>query len=77
MAKVELELTEETLRMVKRSAENSHATLENWLTHAIERSAKQATEDQILGLFSQEPELMDSLSEQAMTAREQHPLRQG
>ena len=77
MAKVELELTEETLRNALRSAENSHATLEKWLSDVIEHSASRATENPILGLFSAEPELMDSVSEQAMTARELHPLRQG
>ena len=74
MAKVELELTEETLRRVRRSAEADHATLEQWLTDAIERTAA-APPDALLGLFSDAPDLMDAVAEDAMRSREQDSLR--
>lgn len=34
-----------------------------------------ASASSIVGLFSEEPELMDEVCEQAMTARERDPLR--
>ena len=34
------------------------------------------TVDVFLGLFAQEPELIDQVVESVMQAREQHPLRQ-
>ncbi len=74
MAKVELELNEEILRRALRSAEAEHATLEQWLTDAIERTALPAA-NTLLGLFSDAPDVMDFVSEDAMAAREQHPLR--
>ena len=76
MAKVELELTEETLQRARRSAEAEHATLEEWLTDAIERTATPPAPNPLLGLFSDAPDLMDAVTENAMTARERHPLRQ-
>lgn len=75
MTKVELELTEETLRRARQSAEADHATLEHWLAEAIERTtASVAAPDSLLGLFSDAPELMGAVTENTMTAREQHPL---
>ncbi|MDQ2800581.1 MAG: hypothetical protein M3Y13_13205 [Armatimonadota bacterium] len=76
MAKVELELNEETLQRARRSAEAEHATLEQWLTEAIERTAAPLATNTLLGLFSDAPDVIDAVTEGAMTAREQHPLRQ-
>lgn len=75
MAKVELELTEETLQRARRSAEADHATLEQWLTDAIERTAAPPAPNSLLGLFSDVPDLMDAVTEDVMAARERHPLR--
>lgn len=76
MAKIELELNEKTLQRARRSAEAEHATLEQWLTDAIERTAAPLATNTLLGLFSDASDLMDVVTEDALTAREQHPLRQ-
>lgn len=75
MAKLELDLNEETLQRARRSAEAEHATLEQWLTEAVERTAAPFATNTLLGLFSDAPDLMDALTEDAMTARERHGLR--
>ncbi len=75
MAKIELELTEDTPRGARRSAEASHIALEQWLAEAVRRAANgPPTGDAMLGLFADAPELMDAVTEGAMRAREQHPL---
>ncbi len=77
MAKIELELSEDTLHDARRSAEASHVALEQWLTEAVRRAARDLpSEDALLGLFADAPELMDAATEEALRAREQHPLRQ-
>lgn len=72
--KVELEIEAGTLETARRSAQAGHATLEQWLTHAIERTAAPPTT--LLGLFSDAPELMDAVIEDTMTARSHNPMRQ-
>ena len=73
--KVELEIEERTLETARRSAQAGHATLEQWLTHAIERTAA-APPNTLLGLFSDAPELMDAVIEDTMMSRSQNPMRQ-
>ena len=75
MAKVELELDEEILQRARRSAEAERSTLEQWLIGAIERTAAPSAPDALLGLFSDAPDLMDTMTEDSMMARERHPLR--
>jgi hypothetical protein len=75
MPTIELQLPEETWQRARRSAEASHATVEEWLVAAIERTAVDLDQNPILGLFSQEPDVVDTVMEDAMTTREQHTLR--
>jgi len=76
MATIELELTEDTLNSARRSAEAGHVALEQWLTKAIQHAALATpAEDSVLGLFADAPELMDSVADEAMRAREQQNWR--
>jgi hypothetical protein len=71
-----VELPEEVWQRAQRSAEASHATLEHWIAEAIERQSQvQSASDPVLGLFSDIPDVMDKVVEDAMTTREQSPLR--
>ncbi len=77
MPTVALELKEETLRLAQHSAEKNHLTVEQWLASAIENQINHTTsDDTILGLFKDIPEILDRVSEEAMTAREQLSLRE-
>lgn len=74
MPKLELQLPEETLRRAQSSAEAEHSSLEQWITAAIERTAS-LDHEPVFGVFSDIPEIMDKVIEDAMKAREQNTLR--
>jgi hypothetical protein len=74
---VEIELNERALARLKKIAEQKDVTIEKVLQDMVERALEsQAAEDPILGMFAQEPELMDDVVAEAMKARESDPLRQ-
>jgi hypothetical protein len=74
---VEIELNDWALARLKKMAEERHVTVEKVLQEILQRSLEsQAFEDPILGMFAQEPELMDDVVAEAMKARESDPLRQ-
>jgi hypothetical protein len=74
----ELQLDEETLARARRLAASRQVTVEELIKEALARlETPAATEDPILGMFSDVPELMDEIVEEAMQARERHPLRSG
>lgn len=75
MPKLELQLPEDTLYLAQQSAEAEHTSLEQWVAYAIQRTATPSAQDKILGLFSDIPELMDAVVEDAMMAREQGIVR--
>ena len=76
MTTIELQLDEKTLELARRVAKLRHSTLETVVKEIIERLAVVETaDDSILGMFAQEPELVDRVTESAMTARERDPLR--
>jgi hypothetical protein len=77
MTTIELQLDEKTLELARRVAELRHSTLEAIIREIIERLAFAAIQDDpVVGMFAQEPELMDQATESAMTARERDLLRQ-
>lgn len=77
MEKLELQLDEQTLARALQLAASRHCTLKDLIKQIIEQlGADEAANDPILGMFADEPELMDQVMESAMTARELHPLRQ-
>lgn len=76
MKKIELELDEQTLEQAQRLAAAHHSSLETWLKQIIAQSVVVETvEDSLLGMFADEPELIDQIVEMAMKAREEAPLR--
>lgn len=82
MSTNELHLDESTYARAKRMAEEKNVSIEELVTKAIEvysRSAPQAQEsasENLIGLFSDAPELMDEIVEEAYQSRERDPLRQ-
>jgi hypothetical protein len=77
MERIELELDEQTLERARRLAEARCCTVEQLLKELIEQlEVAPPTVDVFLGLFAQEPELIDQVVESVMQAREQHSLRQ-
>jgi hypothetical protein len=77
MGRIELELEEQTLERARRLAEAHRCTVEQLIKEMIEHlGAPTTTDDVFLGMFAQEPELIDQVVESAMRAREEHPLRQ-
>jgi hypothetical protein len=75
---IELHLEERVLDRVRRLARARHCTIEDVFTDAIERvPVAAAQEDPILGMFKDEPQLVDEMARAAMEARERHPLRSG
>lgn len=76
MAKVELELNDATLERALRLAEARHATLDTLVNEVLDQATALAASDPLLGLFSEEPDLIEQIVESAMEAREQHLFRQ-
>jgi hypothetical protein len=76
MTVIELQLDQETLERAQRVATRRQSTLEALLKEIIEFLAgPEPEQDPILGMFAHEPELIDEVVENAMAAREEHPLR--
>lgn len=77
MKKIELELDEQMFEQAQLLAAAQQFTLEAWLQQLIERQIiVAAAEDPLLGMFVDEPDLIDEIVDSAMQARETHPLRQ-
>jgi hypothetical protein len=77
MEKVELEIEERTLERARRLAASRHCSLGQLVSQALDQlgAPGHVTTNLVLGVFADEPELMDQVVESAMVAREQHPLR--
>lgn len=76
MKRIELELDEQTLERARRLAQSRRCTVEQLLKEMLEQlGVAERTTDPFLGMFAQEPQMVDELIESAMTAREEHPLR--
>jgi len=77
MERIEIEFDTQTIERARRLAEVHHCTVEQLLREMIENLGSTAIEqDVFLGMFAEEPEVIDQMLEMAMQAREQHPLRQ-
>ena len=77
MERIEIDLDTQTIERARRLAEVRHCTVEQLLKEMIENLGSTAIEqDVFLGMFAEEPEVIDRMLETAMQAREQHPLRQ-
>jgi len=80
MSTNELHLDELTFARAKRLAEEKNVSVEEIVSEAIQRFAIAArydepTRDSMIGLFSDAPELMDQIAEEAYQARERDSLR--
>ena len=74
MAKIEIELDEETLVRAKEMAEKNHCTLQELLKVMIEQLAVPAVLNYpLLGGWEDEAELVDEMIEDIMRKRTVHP----
>ena len=77
MTKIEVQLDEQTLARAMKLAESRHCTLDELIRDVIENlEAFEVGDEPFLGMFADEPELIDQVMESVMMAREAHPLRQ-
>lgn len=77
MTKIEVQLDEQTLARAMKLAESRHCTLDELIRDMIENLENfETAEETFLGMFADEPELIDQVMESVMIAREAHPLRQ-
>ncbi len=76
MTIVKLHLDHQTFECIEHIAARRRATVETLLQDLVQRLvAVETTGDPILGMFAQEPDLMDAVIAAAMSARETDPLR--
>lgn len=76
MTKIEVQLDEQTLARAMKLAESRHCTLDELIRDMIENlEAFEAGDEPFLGMFADEPELINQVMESVMMAREAHPLR--
>ena len=76
MTIVELHLDDQTFERVKHIAARRHGTVEALIQDLVQRLvAIETPADPVLGMFAQEPDLMDAITASAMSARETDPLR--
>jgi hypothetical protein len=76
MERIELELDEKTLARARALAERRHCSLDQLIKDFIDQETKPTTpSDTVLGMFADEPELLDQVVDSAMHARERDPLR--
>ncbi len=77
METIELQLDTQTLENARRLAESRNCSLEELIKEVIARLWMAKTEiDPWLGMFADEPDLIDHVLASAMQARSEHPLRQ-
>jgi hypothetical protein len=73
---IQVLLPEPTYRALQRAAAQKHQSESELVRDALEMYLKPtATVDTLLGLFSDEPELIDAITARAMESREKTPLR--
>ena len=76
MEKIELQFDEQTLARALKLAVSRQCTLEELIREIIEQlEVSEVANEPFLGMFADEPELIDQIMVSAMTAREAHPLR--
>jgi hypothetical protein len=73
---VRLDLDNQTFESIQRIAARRRATVESLIQDLVQRLITvETTDDPLLGMFAQEPDLMDAVTATAMSARETNPLR--
>lgn len=73
---IQVFLPEPTYRALKRTAAQKHQSESELVTDALQAYLKPtAPTDALLGLFSEEAELIDAITASAMESREKTPLR--
>ncbi|MBM3129528.1 MAG: hypothetical protein FJ009_12995 [Chloroflexi bacterium] len=73
---IELVLPESTYQALKRAAEQNRKTEAEFALDAIRAYLKPSAQaNSLLGLFADDPELIDGITESAMALRERTPLR--
>lgn len=76
MERIEIELDEETLARARKLAAARRCSLDELVSAFIQQETKPATSvDTILGMFADEPDLLDEVVGSAMQARERDSLR--
>ena len=76
MTVIQLQLDETTFKHAQRVAQQRHSTVETLVKDIINLIATRPdTEDPFMGMFAQEPELIDQIVAAAMQSRETTPLR--
>ena len=76
MATIKLQLDNQTFERVQAIAARCHFTVETLLQDVIQSLVSVETrDDPILGMFAQEPDLLDAVVASAMQGRESNPLR--
>ncbi len=76
MSLVQLQIDEVTFHRAQQVANRRHSTVEALVKEVINSLATMLdTEDPFLGMFAQEPELIDQIVAAAMKSRENTPLR--
>jgi hypothetical protein len=76
MTVVKLQLDDKTFERVQHIAAHRRATVETLIQDLVQRLVSaETTEDSLLGMFAQEPDLMDVVVVSAMQARETTLLR--
>lgn len=75
MEKIEIEIDTQTLELAKRLAETRQCTLSEVIAEIIKRLAEaEVTQDSWIGVFADEPELVDEIVEEALRNRVSQPL---
>ncbi len=72
---IQLALPERVYVVLKQVAEERHKSEAEVAVEAIQAYLEPSTKDGLLGLFADEPELIDQITEEAMQNRENTPLR--
>ncbi len=76
MERVQIEIDEQTLARARQLAASRRCSVEALIAEMVaELAASKPADDRLLGMFADEPELLDRAVESAMLARERHPLR--
>jgi hypothetical protein len=77
MSRLQLDLDDEMLSRAERLAAQRGITIEQLLLELLEQaiSPPPISHDSVLGLFSDEPDLMDQVTDDALRSREKWPMR--
>lgn len=66
---------EEILEQVRALSPGERSKLVELVVHVLAEQPPRSTSSSVIGLFADEPELIETVCEEAMQARERDPLR--